>query len=448
MDQHVEVSIEGRLLLPTGLTDGCIGMTEGRIVTIKKILEGETHYTLSNHLVVPAAVDMHVHFRQPGNPRKGTFATESRAAAFGGVTAVADMPNNQPPTTDPRSWKAKLEEVSSTSSVDFALYMGLGKGLDIHYLGMATGLFKLYIASSTGDLLVREKDRWAQAMASALEAGGHVVVHAEDQATIEAAKPTGEELEWHHTHRPPLGEAGAVEQVGKVAASTGAAGHAHVAHVSCKEALAALGDYGMSAEVAPHHLFLDMRRDYLGAKGKVNPPLRTDLDRAELWSALADGRIPIVASDHAPHTQDEKAKRFPDAPSGMPGVETMVPLLMTEVKNGRISLGRIVNALSVRPAAYLGLAPRGLKVGNEAHVAVYDPKGARRIDEDRLHHHCGWSPYNGMDAIFPRLVISPTGILVEDGEFQQSRPMGRYVGVTLEDIVAMDKGGSSLTPSS
>jgi len=450
MDQHVEVSIEGRLLLPTGLTDGCVGITGGRIVAIKKILEGETHYDRSHHLVVPAAVDMHVHFRQPGDRRKGTFATESRAAAFGGVTAVADMPNNAPPAVDPRSWKAKHEEVSGTSFVDYALYMGLGKDLDIYYLGMATGLFKLYIASSTGDLLVRDKDRWVQSLAKTLEAGGHVVVHAEDQAAIERAEPTGEELEWHHTHRPPLGEASAVDQVGKVALTTGMPAKAHVAHVSCREALAALGGYGMSAEVAPHHLFLDMRREDLGARGKVNPPLRTDLDRAELWSALGDGRIPIVASDHAPHTQEEKALRFPDAPSGIPGVETMVPLLMAEVKNGRISLERMVNAVSFRPAAYLGLAPRGLGVGNEAHIAVYDPRGVRRIDEDRLHQQCGWSPYHGMEAIFPDLVVSPGGVLVDDGEVQQSKPTGRYVGLTLEDLVALDKGGggSSLTPSS
>jgi len=440
MDPYVAVSIEGRLLLPTGLTEGCIGITEGRIVAIKKILEGDTHITRLHHLVVPAAVDMHVHFRQPGHSRKGTFATESRAAAFGGVTAVADMPNNDPPATDPRSWKAKFDLVTGTSAVDYALYLGLGKGLDIHYLGMSTGLFKLYIASSTGDLLVREREKWVAAMEAALEAGGHVVVHAEDQAAIEAAEPTGEGLEWHHTHRPPLGEAGAVDLVGRVAASTKKPAHAHVAHISCREALAALGDYGMSAEVAPHHLFLDMRREDLGARGKVNPPLRTDLDRAELWSALGDGRIPIVASDHAPHTQEEKATRFPDAPSGIPGVETMVPLLMAQVKSGRISIERMVSAVSTRPAAYLGLAPRGLQVGNEAHIAVYDPKGAHRIDENLLHHHCGWSPYHGMEAIFPDLVISPTGVLVDYGEFQQSKPTGRYVGLTLEDLVARDSG--------
>ena len=440
MDEDVEVSIEGRLVLPSGVVDGCVGITGGRIVAVKKILEGDVHYDMSDRLVMPAAVDMHVHFRQPGDARKGTFATESRAAVFGGVTAVADMPNNDPPALDPRSWKAKLDLVSGDSFVDFALYMGLGRGLDTHYVGMATGLFKLYIASSTGDLLVREPDRWVRELARTMEAGGRVVVHAEDQAAIETAEPRGRELEWHHTHRPPLGEAAAVDQVGKVAISTGDPDRCHVAHVSCREALAALGEYGMSAEVAPHHLFLDIRREDLGARGKVNPPLRTDLDRAALWAALADGTVPVVASDHAPHTREEKARPFEDAPSGIPGIETMVPMLMVEVKSGRLGLERLVDAVSTRPAAFLGMARRTIEEGAEAHLAVYDPKGTTRIDEDLLHHHCGWSPYHGMDAIFPDLVVSPAGVLLDDGVFQQSRPSGRYVGPTLEDLVVRRRG--------
>lgn len=435
MDEDVEISIEGRLVLPGGIVDGCVGVTGGRIVAVKKILEGEVHYDMSNRLVMPAAVDMHVHFRQPGDARKGTFATESLAAAFGGVTAVADMPNNEPPSVDPRSWKAKLDLVSGNSYVDFALYMGLGRGLDTLRTGMATGLFKLYIASSTGDLLVREPDRWVQELARTLEAGGRVVVHAEDQAAIETAEPRGRGLEWHHTHRPPLGEAAAVDHVGKVAVSTGSPDRCHVAHVSCREALAALGDYGMSAEVAPHHLFLDLRREDLGSRGKVNPPLRTDVDRAALWAALADGTLPVVASDHAPHTQEEKSRPFEDAPSGIPGVETMVPMLMVEVRSGRLGLERLVDAVSTRPASFLGLAPRTIVEGSEAHLAVYDPKGTTRIDEELLHQHCGWSPYHGMDAIFPILVVSPAGVLVHDGALQRSRASGRYVGPTLEDLV-------------
>jgi dihydroorotase len=170
----------------------------------------------------------------------------------------------------------------------------------------------------------------------------------------------------------------------------------------------------------------------------MNPPLRTDADRAALWAALADGRIPIMASDHAPHTQEEKALPFEDAPSGIPGVETMVPLAMAHAKNGRFPLARLIDAVSVRPAAFLGLSPRGLAVGNEAHLAVYDPKRVRKVREDDLHQRCGWSPYDGMDAIFPNLVVGPMGVLVDDGMFQQTRPGGRYVGLSLEELASVD----------
>ena len=438
MDRDVEVSIGGRLLLPGGLTDGCIGITGGRIVAIKKILEGDMHYEMPWCLVMPAAVDMHVHFRQPGDAKKGTFESESRAAVFGGVTAVADMPNTQPPAVDLRSWNRKMKGIEGTSYVDYALYMGLKAGQDPELVGTVTGLFKLYIASSTGDLLVHDRKEWADLLAASLEAGGRTVIHAEDQQAIDEAEPSGEELERHHNARPQLGEARAVEQVGKVAMTTGAASHAHVAHVSCKEALAAFLSTGMSAEVSPHHLFLDLRMEELGARGKVNPPLRTDADRAALWAALVEGGIPIMASDHAPHTQEEKALRFEDAPSGIPGVETMVPLAMAQAKNGRIPLERLVDAVSVRPAAFLGLSPRGLEVGNEAHLAVYDPKRVRKVREDDLHQRCGWSPYHGMDALFPNLVVGPMGVLVDDGVFQQNRPAGRYVGLSLEELATSD----------
>ncbi len=333
MDPDVEMSIEGRLVLPDGITNGVVGITKGHIVQIKKVLEGDVRYNMSNCLNVPAAVDMHVHIRQPGDPRKGTFRTESRAAIFGGVTTVADMPNNTPPTIDARSWNDKLASIRGESFVDYALYMGLTEGRDPALVGF-TGLFKLYIASTTGDLLVRDERNWISALVDAMEKGARVVVHAEDQGIIEQAVPSGDPLDRHNASRPPHGEAIAVEKVAKAAVSTGKADHCHIAHLSCREALVALGDWGCSSEVAPHHLFLDRRRDDLGAMGKVNPPLRTDEDRAALWSALASGSIPIIASDHAPHTREEKARPFDDAPSGIPGVETMVPMAMVEALEG------------------------------------------------------------------------------------------------------------------
>ena len=261
-----------------------------------------------------------------------------------------------------------------------------------------------------------------------------MVVHAEDQDAIEAAVPTGAPLDRHHASRPPQGEAIAVEKVAKVAVSTGVASHCHIAHLSCMEALVALGNWGCSAEVAPHHLFLDKRRDDLGAMGKVNPPLRTHVDRAVLWDALASGDIPIMASDHAPHTREEKEWPFQDAPSGIPGVETMVPMAMVEARSGRLSLERLVDATATRPAAFLGLERRALEVGLEAHIAVYHPKAEVTIRADKLHQHCGFTPYEGMKAIFPLLVIGPGGVLVDDGEFQLNRPTGRYVGPTIEEL--------------
>ncbi len=429
-----ELVIEARLLLPQGLTDGCVGVSRGRIVAIRKILEGDDHREMSGCVVVPAAVDMHVHFRDPGLTKKGDFTSESRAAAFGGVTTVADMPNTKPPAVTEPAWRGKLEAIEGRSFVDYALYMGLSEGALVARLGRSTGLFKLYTASTTGDLLVGDARSWSPLLATVAEAGGRVVVHAEDQSTIERARPTQGGLHGHDEARPPAGEAAAVRQACLAAASTGAPGRVHIAHVSCRQALEALEGSGTSAEVTPHHIFLDRRMEDLGAFGKVNPPLRTDADRAALWEALADGRVPVLASDHAPHTREEKQLGFGSAPAGIPGVETMVPLAMAQVRHGRIALERLVDACATRPAAFLGIAPRVVEEGAPAHLAVYDLHEEEEVTADMLHHRCGWTPYEGMTAVFPRLVLGPGGVLVDDGEFQQGRPQGRYVGLDLEGL--------------
>ncbi len=441
MDPEVELSIEGRLLLPQGLVDGCVGVTGGRIVAVKKILEGETHYDMGQCIVVPAAVDMHVHFRDPGFPRKGDFSTESRAAAFGGVTTVADMPNTRPPSIDRRRWAEKLDAVRGRSFTDFSLYMGLVEGADPKGLGALTGLFKLYTAATTGDLLVRDVAMWTNLLAGAVEAGGRVVVHAEDQDVIDGSEPQGRELDLHYTARPPRAEEAAVWTAVMAAATTPYPDRVHIAHLSCREALATLEGSRCSAEVTPHHLFLDKRREDLRALGKVNPPLRTDADRAALWEGLASGRIPVLASDHAPHTREEKSVEFEAAPSGIPGVETMVPLAMAEASNGRVRLERLVDATAARPAAFLGLGRRAIEEGLPGHLAVYCLKEETKVRGDMLHHRCGWTPYEGMPAILPKLVVGPGGVMVEDGVFQQSRPQGGYVGMDLEGLRELETSG-------
>ncbi len=434
MDGSIELVIEGRLLTPKGLVDGCVGISRGRIVAVKKLLEGEVHRELPGCIIVPAAVDMHVHFRDPGLTHKGDFTTESRAAAFGGVTAVADMPNTRPPVLSGTALSEKLEAVKGRSFVDYALYMGMREGSDVARLGRATGLFKLYTASTTGDMLVSDPHAWTNLLAGVAELGGRVVVHAEDQGTIERVVATGEGLHMHDSSRPAKGEAAAVARACLAARTTGHVGRVHIAHISCRQALEALATSGCSAEVAPHHLLLDRRMEDLGALAKVNPPVRTDLDKAALWMALATGDIPVLASDHAPHTREEKSWPFADAPSGVPGVETMVPMAMAYVKTGLITLERLVDACATRPAAFLGLGRRAIEVGATGHIAAYDMYDRVDVSAENLHQKCGWTPYEGQSAIFPRLVVGPGGILVEDGELQQSAPHGRYVGLDLDAL--------------
>ena len=437
MDGGVELVIEGRLLTPKGLVDGCVGIARGRIVAVKKLLEGDVHRELPGCVIVPAAVDMHVHFRDPGLTHKGDFTTESRAAAFGGVTTVADMPNTKPPVLTERTLREKLDAVKGRSFVDYALYMGMGKGSDIARLGRATGLFKLYTASSTGEMLVGEVHAWTNLMARCAELGGRVTVHAEDQDAIDRTVPVGEGLHRHDSSRPAQGEAAAVARACLAARTSGHPGRVHIAHLSCALALDAFAASGCSAEVTPHHLLLDRRMEGLGALGKVNPPLRTDADRAALWQALADGRVPVISSDHAPHTLEEKAKPFADAPSGMPGVETMVPMAMAHVKRGELTLERLVDACAVRPAAFLGLGERAIKVGAPAHIAAYDLQCPVEVSAEDLHSKCGWTPFEGQSAVFPRLVVGPGGVLIEDGVFQQSRPQGKYLGLDIEALAKL-----------
>jgi dihydroorotase len=344
------------------------------------------------------------------------------------------MPNTRPPAVTEAAWREKLGAIEGRSFVDYALYMGLSEGALIARLGHVTGLFKLYTASTTGDLLVGDPRSWAPLLATVAEAGGRVVVHAEDQSAIDRARTSERGLHGHDGSRPATGEAAAVRQACQAAATTGAPGRVHIAHVSCQQALEALAGLGCSAEVTPHHLFLDRRMEDLGAFGKVNPPLRTDADRAALWEALSDGRVPVLASDHAPHTREEKQLAFEAAPAGIPGVETMVPMAMAQVRHGRIALERLVDACATRPAAFLGVGPRALEAGAAAHVAVYDLHDEDEVTADMLHQRCGWTPYEGMTAVFPRLVVGPGGILVDDGEFHQGRPLGRYVGLDLERL--------------
>jgi dihydroorotase len=190
----------------------------------------------------------------------------------------------------------------------------------------------------------------------------------------------------------------------------------HIAHIASPDAVTAAATAKFSMGACPHHLLLDTTAGLSHAYGKMNPPLRSPAVRKALWEAFAAGKIPILESDHAPHTKVEKEDNFHNAPSGVPGVETMVPLMLAQV-GGKLPLQRVVDAVTVAPAALIGVKDRGaLEPGLRADFAVYDLKHATKVDSSDLHSKCGWSPYDGLKAVFPSHTFLAGKPVVHEGQ--------------------------------
>lgn len=399
--------LRGRVFYRGRIEDLDLGVDEaGRIAAIRKVLEGQDVVDHGDSLILPGCVDLHVHLRDPGLTEKEDFPSGTRSAALGGVTTVVDMPNTRPPVTTAAVLQAKWARVRGRAAVDYGLYGAPPSAEAVPDLGGATAL-KVYMAESTGALQVDTETLGGILHASA-STGQLVVAHAEDAHRFATERATS--LRGHAGARPKESEVSAIETLSQLRTD----GRLHVAHVTCVEALDAVPP-GVTTEVTPHHLLLDYVRP-LKAFGKVNPPLRSPEDREALWDAFAAGRIDIVATDHAPHTREEKEEAFAEAPSGLPGVATAFPLLLRQVRSERLTLERLVEAMATRPAEILGVAKGRIEVGADADLVVVDARAVTRVTEKRVRYKCGWTPFKGMEAIFPDTVYLRGDAIVEDGE--------------------------------
>jgi dihydroorotase len=399
--------VKGRVWFRGRLESLSLGIDEdGRIAVVRKILRGDDLIDHGEALILPGCVDMHVHMRDPGLTEKEDFPSGTRSAAIGGVTTVADMPNTRPPVTDSSALERKIRALQGRAMVDYAIYAAppTGNGLD-RFTG-AIG-FKVYLAETTGELRV-DLPAAQDILASAQRDKRPVVVHAEDPQKFARSRMSG--LRGHSNTRPEEAEASAIAAVARLRGTAAT----HVAHVTNVGAMDAIPS-GITTEVAPHHLFLDFSKD-LGTFGKVNPPLRSPESRNALWEAFRSGRCDVVASDHAPHTAEEKQVAFDEAPAGVPGVATSLPLLMRRARAGDLSLERIVTAMASRPAELLGIAKGAIEIGRDADLIVVDPRATDRITAKRVRYKCGWTPFDGMEGSFPQQVYLRGEAIVEDGE--------------------------------
>jgi len=415
-----------KLFLEGKVQEAELGITDGRISKIAKDIRADEMLDAHGSLVLPGAIDVHVHFRDPGMTHKEDWYSGSCAAAAGGVTTAIDHPNTMPPTTTLKSFEVKLE-AAKKSIVDFGINAGVVEGAQLEALWKAgiTAFGEIYMAESMGKMCV-DDDALCSALKTIAQLGGIACVHAEDERIIKERTRKlidKTDLSAYSSSRPNESEAGAIAKAIKFANT--ARCKLHICHISTKEGLRLL-EKNMTCEVAPHHLFFTEKDwDKLGPLGKVNPPLRSEEDRRALWAGLE--RIDMIASDHAPHTLEEKEQDIWSAPPGVPGVETSLALMLHAMKKGRISLQRLVERMAINPARVFGLNGKGdIEVGNDADLVFVDFKNIRPIKADDMHSRAGWTPFEGMDAIFPKMTMIRGEIVFDEGVVGE-KGYGRFI---------------------
>jgi len=348
---------------------------EERILEIGENLEGEL-LDCHGYVILPAMIDVHVHFRDFNQAHKETWQTGSRAAAKGGVATVLEMPNTDPPTTTLEMVRKK-RELAEQSLVDFGLYGGLtAENIAlIPELAEEVEAFKLYLGETTGGLMVRDPKALKRILKGVAATGKVLTVHAQ------------------HSNSEARDLAEAIELAAKYDIKL------HLAHVTTEEGVLVIErakkDLDLTAETCPHYLFFT--RDDLAQEGKqflVNPPLAGEEDRGLLWEALQEGLIDILASDHAPHTLAEK---FETDQAGLPGVETTLPLMLDAVDRGKLRLAQLVKVFAENPARRFKLERKGrIEIGYDADLVVVDPDRWGKVKRAELATKCGWSPYEGL----------------------------------------------------
>ncbi|GER91176.1 dihydroorotase [Dictyobacter vulcani] len=348
-------------------------------------------------MVLPGFIDSHVHFRDPGGAHKEDFLSGTRAALAGGVTTVLDMPNTQPPTDTREHLLEKMSLVAGKAVVDYGLYFGATDNNieEAATLAKDVAAMKLYMGSSTGSLLVTEFSPIYRHFQT-FPLHKPLVVHAEDEQSLKYFGALGSQD--HNQSRPPVSAQIALSRALAIAEKTGRV--LHVAHTTTQREIELILEarqkgVHVTFEVTPLHLFLNEEDQHrLGNFGKVNPPLRSASDQAALWRYF--DAIDTIGTDHAPHTRAEKEQPYDKAPSGIPGVQTLLPLLFNAASAGRVKLEDVIQRCVVNPARIFGLKTKGaLEVGKDADIVLIDPKQVYEITNQQMLSKCGWTPFAG-----------------------------------------------------
>ena len=403
-----------------------VGVIDGKIAFIGDLSQASAGETVdaTGLTVLPGVIDTQVHFREPGLEWKEDLETGSRAAALGGVVAVFEMPNTNPNTTDPATMEDKLARARDRMWTDHAFYVG-GTHENADYLGELERLpgccgVKVFMGASTGDLLIADDDGVRKVLSNVRR---RATFHSEDEYRLADRRNLARTGDW--TSHPEVRDAeSAIRSTRRLvglARETGA--RIHVLHVTTRDEMEYLRFHKdvATVEITPQHLTLAAPEAYqrLGAYAQMNPPIRSQehVDALWLWG-MQQGVADVLGSDHAPHTKEEKAKPYPASPSGMPGVQTLVPVMLTHVANGRLSLERFIDLTSGGAQRVFGTANKGrMAVSYDADLTIVDLKAKKTITHDQQATRCGWTPFDGFEATgWPMATIVRGRVVMRDGE--------------------------------
>jgi len=387
----------------TALRD--VGVRDGRIAAIgdlRQATAGETIECRGLH-ILPGVVDSQVHFREPGLDHKEDLETGSRSAVMGGVTAVFEMPNTNPLTTSEAALADKVARATNRMHCDFAFWVGgtrenAGDVAELERLPGAAGI-KVFMGSSTGNLLVEDDEGVRSILKNTRR---RAAFHSEDEFRLR--ERLGERVEGdpssHPVWRDEIAALQCTERLVRIARETRA--RIHVLHISTAEEIDFLEHHKdvASCEATPHHLTLSSE-DYatLGTLIQMNPPVRDARHREGVWRGISQGIVDVLGSDHAPHTLAEKAKLYPASPSGMTGVQTLVPIMLDHVNAGKLTLERFVDLSSHGPQRLFGMARKGrIAAGYDADFTIVDMKRRETITNEQAGSRAGWTPYDGREV--------------------------------------------------
>jgi len=438
------VLLNAKVYTSMGIVEAGVAIDNGRIEKVAKetnLPQASARLNMNGCLLLPGLIDSHVHLRDQQLAYREDFTTGTAAAAAGGVTTVIDMPNNRPVTMSSKGLRERMQLAQRRILVNVAFNSAFPNRTEEIPRIVCQGAvgFKLYLLQQIGGINIDDDNAIKTAFKAVAQTKVPVVVHAEDRATLETAKKNVRDSRPNDAQtflkaHPANAEVKAIQRVARLAKNSAA--HLHICHVSSAVGLdtvlkAKKAGLNVTCEVTPHHLLLTSQcAKKHGNVALMLPPLRTKADTEELWKALKNGLIDTVASDHAPHSiEEKKAQTIWDAKPGIAGLETMLPLMLNEVKRGRLTLNQLVRLMCEKPAEICHLKDRGsLKEGRIADIVVVDNKREHKIDASRFYSKAKFSPFDGWKLKGKPVKTFVNGQLVMDEDKIVTKPgSGRII---------------------